>query len=87
MDGLEEMGDRLLRDEEEDWVTFFDEYESDDDSLLINFVRLFDEHPSLWKKKKMDEDEIESYYNVSVYRVLPYPPNTKDVKDFFAQRT
>jgi hypothetical protein len=83
------MGDRLLMDEEEEWVSFFDEHESDDDSLFTNFIRLFDEHASLWKKKKkkMDDDEIESYYNVSVYQVLPYPPNTKDSKDFFIQKT
>jgi len=33
------------------------------------------------------EEEEEESYNVSVYRVLPYPPNTKDAKDFFVQRT
>ena len=38
------------------------------------------------KKKKDQEEEIQEYYNVSVYRMLPYPPNTKDVKDFFVQR-
>ena len=32
------------------------------------------------------EEEIEEYYNVYVYQVLPYPPNTKDAKDFFVQR-
>jgi hypothetical protein len=26
---------------------------------------------------------VKQHYNVDVYRVLPYPPGTKDVKDFF----
>jgi hypothetical protein len=38
------------------------------------------------KKMKDEEEDIEEQYNVSVYQVLPYPPNTKDVKDFFVQR-
>lgn len=33
-----------------------------------------------------EDDETEENYNVSVHRMLPYPPNTKDVKDFFIQR-
>ncbi|PNX48787.1 MAG: hypothetical protein BV459_01580 [Thermoplasmata archaeon M11B2D] len=33
------------------------------------------------------EDEDEESYNVSVYKVLPYPPNTKDVNESFVQRT
>jgi len=38
------------------------------------------------KKRKDEEEEIQEYYNVCVYRVLPYPPHTKDEKDFFVQR-
>jgi hypothetical protein len=38
------------------------------------------------KTEGNDDDETEENYNVSVYRMLPYPPNTKDVKDFFIQR-
>ena len=38
------------------------------------------------KKSKEEEEEIQEYYNVSVYRVLPYPLNTKDEKDFFIQK-
>lgn len=33
------------------------------------------------------EEEDEESYNVSVYKVLPYPPNTKDVNESFVQRT
>ncbi len=33
------------------------------------------------------EEEEEACYNVAVYAILPYPPNTKDPKDFFIQRT
>jgi hypothetical protein len=34
-----------------------------------------------------EEEEMKQYYNVAVYKVLPYPPQTKDVKDFFMQKT
>jgi len=84
------MGDRLLTDEEEVIQTFFDEGEREDDSLLANCIRLFGEQIKWLKKKKKsidEEEEIQSHYNVSVYQVLPYPPNTKDAKDFFVQRT
>jgi hypothetical protein len=42
----------------------------------------------LRRKKIRDESEEDAgeYYNVSVYRILPYPPSTKNVKDFFIQR-
>ncbi|MCX6664038.1 MAG: hypothetical protein NTZ75_07305 [Euryarchaeota archaeon] len=84
---MEEMEDWLLMSEEDVWEHFFYENESEDDSLLANFMRLFREQ-SKWRKKKSidEEEEIKSYYNVSVYRVLPYPPHTKDEKDFFVQR-
>jgi len=71
------MKDWLLMSEEEVWERFFYENESEDDSLLANFMRLFREQPKWRKKKKKsidEEEEIKSYYNVSVYRVLPYPP-------------
>jgi endo-beta-N-acetylglucosaminidase D len=33
-------------------------------------------------KKIIDrEEQIKQHYNVYVYRVMPYPPNTKDKKD------
>lgn len=39
----------------------------------------------------LDPTEAESapvdQYNVHVYKVLPYPPNTKDVDDFFVRRS
>lgn len=34
-----------------------------------------------------EEEEEEACYNIGVYTILPYPPNTKDPKDFFIQRT
>jgi hypothetical protein len=38
-----------------------------------------------------EEEDAEEYseedYNVGLYQILPYPPNTKDVKDSFIQRT
>ncbi len=40
-------------------------------------------------KKIIDDLEAEEkeQYNVCMYQVRPYPPNTKDPKDFFIQRT
>jgi len=32
------------------------------------------------------EEQKKQDYNVAVYRVLPYPPGTKDVKDFFIDK-
>ena len=82
------MDDWFSTSEEEIGETFFDENESEDDSLLVNMMRLFGEQLKWRKKKKTidQEEEIGYYYNVSVYQVLPYPPNTKEVKDFFVQR-
>jgi hypothetical protein len=40
--------------------------------------------------KKLLEDleaEEKETYNVCLYQLRPYPPNTKDIKDFFIQRT
>jgi hypothetical protein len=39
-------------------------------------------------KRLIEElEEIEECYNVSIYQVPQYPPNTKEAKDFFIQRT
>ncbi len=53
------------------------------------YKSLFKTMKLLYGKSLFDEDEEEEEedYNVSVYQVLPYPPNTKDPKDFFIQRT
>jgi hypothetical protein len=32
------------------------------------------------KKTKITEEQIKQYYNVYVYQVLPYPPNSKNSK-------
>lgn len=44
---------------------------------LSSFINPFEE----------EEDELGEAYNVYVYKVLPYPPNTKEVNDFFVQKT
>ncbi|MBN1860005.1 MAG: hypothetical protein JW840_00935 [Candidatus Thermoplasmatota archaeon] len=82
------MGDWQGAEEEDCWQTFFDCDVPEDESLFPYFVRLFSEE-SKWrkKKKKSDADVEESYYNISVYKILPYPPNTKDPKEFFIQKT
>jgi len=56
--------------------------------MIFKAMERFDDQLSwvMRKKRKDQEEEIQEYYNVSVYRVLPYPPNTKDVKDFFVQK-
>jgi hypothetical protein len=82
------MDEWSMMDDDESGETFFGAITSKDQSLFIKFLQLFDEQGTPRKKKKRsDEEDIGSYYNVGVYRVLPYPPNTKDAKDFFVQRT
>jgi hypothetical protein len=83
------MDDWLTNDEQELWETFFEDSQLEEDTLLANFLKLFGKQITWRRKKKSidEEEEIGSYYNVCVYRVLPYPPNTKDTKDFFVQRT
>lgn len=49
---------------------------------LRNYFKL------LFSLAGMEEDEEEQNdYNVSVYKILPYPPNTKDPREFFIDRT
>ena len=82
------MDDCWMIDLEEGWEIIFKKDEPEEDSLLLKYLRVFDYQIKLRKKKKSNEqkDEIESYYNVSIYRVLPYPPNSKDVKDSFIHK-
>jgi hypothetical protein len=42
---------------------------------------------SLLDEEEDTEEYSEQDYNVCVYQILPYPPNTKEPKDFFIQRT
>lgn len=34
-----------------------------------------------------EEEEQQDDYNVGVYKILPYPPHTKDPNEFFIERT
>jgi len=63
--------------------------EADKTECYPHLERMFKMMQFLSRTNLIDEDEeyTEEDYNVSVYQVLPYPPNTKDVKDFFIQRT
>ena len=82
------MGDWQGAEEEEWFVTFFDCDVPENESFFPYFVRLFGEQGK-WrkKKKKVEKEDEECYYNINIYKILPYPPNTKDVKEFFIQRT
>ena len=82
------MEDWLMMDAEESSKTSDEEIWWKDFSSILKIMELFDDEIGLVKRKKRkdQEEEEEQYYNVSVYRVLPYPPHTKDVKDFFVQR-
>jgi hypothetical protein len=53
------------------------------------FKMFFKTYKFLYRIKNLDEEEedTDENYNVCVYQILPYPPNTKDVKDSFIQRT
>jgi hypothetical protein len=50
------------------------------DNSLKEIMKLFDYIKG--KKKKRNDEEIEEYYNVYVYQVLPYPPGTFKQKNF-----
>ena len=50
------------------------------DNCLKEIMELFDYTKE--KKKKKSDEEIEEYYNVYVYQVLPYPPGTFKQKNF-----
>jgi hypothetical protein len=53
------------------------------------FKTLFKTLQFLYGQKNLaeEEEDTDENYNVCVYQILPYPPNTKDVKDSFIQRT
>jgi AAA15 family ATPase/GTPase len=87
MGWLEEMNIWSMMDEKEIWKNFLDDGESEDDVFFLQRKESFILSSKLRKKKKNIDEEIGYYYNVSTYRILPYPPNTKDIKDFFIQRT
>jgi hypothetical protein len=55
---------------------------------VFKMMEHFDGLIKIMMRKKItdEEEEIEEQYNVGVYRELPYPPNTKDKKDFFVQK-
>jgi hypothetical protein len=65
--------------------------------LLLSLENIEDENvfQQLWKRLKLlrrrkkkaenEEDDAEQY-NVSVYQILPYPPHTRNIKDFFIQK-
>ena len=53
---------------------------------LRKTMRLFTPK-SLLDEEEDTEEYSEQEYNVCVYQILPYPPNTKEPKDFFIQRT
>lgn len=79
------MDDWLMQ---EPWAGFFEDNEVGEDSVLGLSIKLFSKLIKYGKKKKRaEEEELASVYNVSVYRVLPYPPGTKDVKDSYVQRS
>ncbi len=74
--GIEIIGEKLKRDEKE----------------VKDFLnRLQSTMKLLYPRMLLDDDEDKEYneedYNVSIYQILPYPPNTKDPRDSFIQRT
>ena len=74
---------------QEPWTRFFEENDIDENSVLSHTIKMIGKLIKSYKKKKRieDEEEIGSYYNVCIYRVMPYPPGTKDVNDSYVQRT
>ena len=54
---------------------------------LMKMMKSFTPKLLLEEEEEDTEEYSEEDYNICVYQVLPYPPNTKDVKDSFIQRT
>jgi len=79
----------LMMDEEEPSENCEEEREQNGYFRIFQLMEQFDAILKLLKGKKSEEEEEElvEYYNVGVYRILPYPPNTKETKDFFIQKT
>jgi hypothetical protein len=50
-------------------------------------LKLFTSNVLMENDQEDTEEYSETDYNVCVYQILPYPPNTKDPKEFFIQRT
>ncbi len=66
-----------------------DEEKKTDASLdkLRLLMKLFTSNVLMQKDDEETEEYSEEDYNVCVYQILPYPPHTKDHKEFFIQRT
>jgi hypothetical protein len=80
----------LIMDEEKASENSKDEEAWNKYSMIFQMMEQLETSLKLLKRKKSKEEEeeqLEEYYNVCVYRILPYPPNTKQTKDFFVQRT
>jgi hypothetical protein len=84
------MAQCIIIDEEETPENSKDKEAWNKYSMIFQMMEQYDNFLKRLKGKKSEEEEeeqLEEYYNVCVYRMLPYPPNTKEVKDFFVQRT
>jgi len=79
---LEEM-DEWLMVGHEDPFALLKEYIEEGDPSFVGVWQL----SKRLKKKKMNLEEEMEYYNIDVYKMLPYPPHTKELKDFFILRT
>jgi hypothetical protein len=82
------MEDSIIMDTEESSENSDKEKEGKEYFMIFKMMEHNVNLLKLMKRIKItdQEEEVEEYYNVSVYQMLPYPPNTKDVKDFFVQR-
>jgi hypothetical protein len=54
---------------------------------LMKMMKSFTPKLLLEEEEEDAEEYSEEDYNICVYQMLPYPPNTKDPKDSFIQRT
>jgi len=66
--------------------------DKDDEIYITRFLKQLQKtmkllRPTLLLEEEEDEEYSEEDYNICVYQILPYPPNTKDPKDSFIQRT
>jgi len=80
----------FIKDRKDAWKEIYkktigrDHFSPVDDFVVAGFIWEVIDDINKWdevKRIRDREEQIKQHYNVYVYRVMPYPPNTKDKKD------
>jgi hypothetical protein len=82
------MGKRSVWDRKGAWTMMLTETKGDIHACSTDSWEVIDSMDRLAGGKHiLQRKEGKNPYNVFLYRVLPYPPHTKEVNDFFIQRS